>query len=199
MIDRDQTQLILLWADKGLELSPVINLCLAWQRLEWGTPLQIYVLLLGKQGEGRELFLYLLFLIALQLLKITFMPKWHVEVTYSATHQYYFYLSPHPYSCLSLQFKQQSFTRRIIFSKSNNIFYSQGNPSLHTRQIVPSPQSLFPQDQQTDDFLKCKLSVSSPQGRPTDLRQIPESSTTGLCNSLASKLVTSPLSLTPML
>lgn len=39
--------------------------------------LEIYVLLLGNQGEDRKLFLNLLFLSSLQL-KIINIPKWHI-------------------------------------------------------------------------------------------------------------------------
>ena len=63
-----------LWADGGLELSPMIIFCPSCYREERGSPLQIYVLLLVKQGKGGGLFLYLLLLHCLQL-KIIFKPK----------------------------------------------------------------------------------------------------------------------------
>lgn len=39
--------------------------------------MEIYALLLGKNGEGREAFPHLLFCSCLQL-KVIFMPKWHI-------------------------------------------------------------------------------------------------------------------------
>ena len=58
-------------------------LFLVWEKGE-GTPSprEIYALLLGRKGEGRELLLCLLFLSCLQL-KIILMPKWHILVVLS--------------------------------------------------------------------------------------------------------------------